>query len=222
MTVTLDFEGSPVPAIPGESIAAALTRAGIRSLRVTRSGAGRGVFCGMGVCQDCLVEVDGIPNRSTCMTKVEGSVVVRRQVALPRLPPAVPAAAQAAAMGQTLTPDVLVVGAGAAGLHAALAARGRGTAVLLVDARPTDGGQYFKQSAHAGPARDAQAAFGARLVAEVAASGAVWWRGAEVWGAFGVQTLFVRYGGQSHWIDAHRVVLATGANERPWPVPGWT
>ena len=216
MTVTLDFEGSPVPAIAGESIAAALTRAGIRSLRVTRSGAERGVFCGMEVCQDCLVEVDGTANRSTCMTKVDGAVVMRRQVAVPGLPPAPPAVEQA----RTLTPDVLVVGAGAAGLHAALAVRGRGAAVLLVDERPTDGRQYFKQCAHPGPARDAQAAHGAQLMAEVAASGAVWWRGAEVWGAFGGPTLFVRYGGQSHRIDSARVVLTTGAYERPRPVPG--
>ncbi len=218
----LDFEGQAVPAIPGESVAAALTRAGIRALRVTRSGAERGVFCGMGVCQDCLVEVDGIPNRRACMTKVDGVALVRRQVALPRLPPASPAVAQ----GQTLTPDVLVVGAGAAGLHAALAARRRGAQVLLVDERLTDGGQYYKQSAHPGPARDAQAAEGARLVAEVAASGVVWWRGAEVWGAFagaiGGPCFMVRHGGASHRIDPARVVLATGAYERPWPVPGWT
>ena len=222
MTASFDFEGQAVPAIPGESIAAALTRAGIRGLRVTRSGATRGVFCGMGVCQDCLVEVDGVPNRRACMTKVDGPVLVRRQVAVPRLPLATPTAAQ----GQTLTPDVLVVGAGAAGLHAALAARGRGARVLLVDERPTDGGQYYKQSAHPGPARDAQAAEGARLMSQVTSSGVVWWRGAEVWGAFadlsGGPTFMVRHGGSGHRIDPARVVLATGAYERPWPVPGWT
>ena len=222
MTASFDFEGSLVPAIPGESIAAALTRAGIRGLRVTRSGAERGVFCGMGVCQDCLVEVDGLPNRRACMTKVDGAVAVRRQVAVPRLPPAAPPATA----GPTLTPDVLVVGAGAAGLHAALAARGRGARVLLVDERPTDGGQYYKQSAHPGPPRDAQAAQGAQLLAEVAASGVVWWRGAEVWGAFGGAfagpCFMVRQDGFSHRVAPRRVVLATGAYERPWPVPGWT
>ena len=222
MTVTLDFEGQQVAAIPGESIAAALTRAGIRGLRITRSGAARGMFCGMGVCQDCLVEVDGIANRRACMTKVEGPVQVRRQVAVPRLPLESPVAAAGATQGPTLTPDVLVIGAGAAGLHAALAARGRGAGVLLVDERPTDGGQYYKQSAHPGPARDRQAAEGAGLIAKVAASGVTWWRGAEVWGAFAGPRFMVRHGGSSHRIDPARVVLATGAYERPWPVPGWT
>ena len=43
----------------GQTVAAALTAAGIRTWRTTRHGAPRGLFCGMGVCQDCLVTIDG-------------------------------------------------------------------------------------------------------------------------------------------------------------------
>ena len=217
--IEICFEGRPVPAHPDESIAAALTRAGIRDLRLTRGGAARGVFCGMGVCQDCLVTVDGIPNRRACMTKVSGPVTVLRQTALAALP----TTALPPRPTQTLAPDVLVIGAGAAGLNAALAARQRGADVLLVDERPTDGGQYFKQSAHAGtPPIDAQAAEGQRLVRDCTQTGVTWWRGADVWGAFDPCDFMVRHDGQSHHVQPRKVILATGAYERPIAVPGWT
>ena len=50
------------------------------STRTTRGGAPRGVFCGMGVCFDCLVVVDGIPNTRACVTWVREGMNVQRQV----------------------------------------------------------------------------------------------------------------------------------------------
>ena len=58
-TIEIAFEGTPIAARAGESVAAALAAHGILSLRTTRDAAERGMFCGMGVCQDCLVEIDG-------------------------------------------------------------------------------------------------------------------------------------------------------------------
>jgi hypothetical protein len=56
------FDGRAVPFTPGQSIGAALTGAGIASWRVTRmAGRPRGLFCGIGVCFDCLVTIDGGP-----------------------------------------------------------------------------------------------------------------------------------------------------------------
>ena len=55
----------------GQSLAAALTEAGIIAFRHTPKGEERGLFCGMGVCQDCLLTVDGVPNRRACMTKAD-------------------------------------------------------------------------------------------------------------------------------------------------------
>ena len=57
--VLLDVDGRSVPARPGESIAAALIRAGLTAWRQTPQGNPRGLFCGMGVCQDCVISVDG-------------------------------------------------------------------------------------------------------------------------------------------------------------------
>lgn len=79
-TVEFTFEGAPIAAQAGDSIAAALTAAGIFDLRDSVvSGAPRGIFCMMGTCFDCLVEVDGVPNRQACMTPATAGLKVRRQ-----------------------------------------------------------------------------------------------------------------------------------------------
>src|SRR5579871_4288200 len=69
-SVTITVDGRPVPAIPGESVAAALLAAGIRRLGASfRAGGPRGAFCFMGVCQECLVRIDGRPVQA-CTTPV--------------------------------------------------------------------------------------------------------------------------------------------------------
>ena len=75
------FEGTPMRAFAGESVAAALLASGIRSLRTTPGGEPRGLFCGMGVCFDCLVEIDGVPYQRACRLTVKDGMSVRRQTA---------------------------------------------------------------------------------------------------------------------------------------------
>jgi D-hydroxyproline dehydrogenase subunit gamma len=77
--VTVLLEGRPVEAHLGESVAAVLLAEGIAATRTTPQGAPRGVFCGMGVCFDCLVVVDGRPNVRACMTWVADGMRVSRQ-----------------------------------------------------------------------------------------------------------------------------------------------
>ncbi len=74
LTVTVD--GEAVLAYPGETVATALLAAGRRTFRHTDHAAPRGLFCGMGVCFDCLVTVDGQPDVRACMTTVQPGMVV--------------------------------------------------------------------------------------------------------------------------------------------------
>lgn len=53
------WQGRAVPFHPGESVASALMRAGIRDLTGAPGGTARAVFCGIGQCQSCLVRIDG-------------------------------------------------------------------------------------------------------------------------------------------------------------------
>ena len=79
--VEIHIDGQSVRAIEGESVAAALLAAGLRSCRTTPiSGAPRAPYCMMGVCYECLVEIDGVPNRQSCQIPVREGMQVRRQI----------------------------------------------------------------------------------------------------------------------------------------------
>ncbi len=79
-TVTIHFEGQPLSVPAGVPLAAALLTGGVQVFRATPvTGAPRGPYCMMGVCFECLVNVDGVPNRQACMTTVREGMQVRRQ-----------------------------------------------------------------------------------------------------------------------------------------------
>jgi predicted molibdopterin-dependent oxidoreductase YjgC len=62
------FGGRRLQARPGQTVAAALIENDILSWRRTRhSAAPRGLFCGIGVCYDCLLTVDGRPGQRACL-----------------------------------------------------------------------------------------------------------------------------------------------------------
>ena len=65
--VRASFDGEPIEAEPGASVAAALVSSGRTAWRTTREGKPRGLFCGIGVCFDCLVEIDGESGQRACM-----------------------------------------------------------------------------------------------------------------------------------------------------------
>lgn len=77
--VKLTLDGRSVTAYEGESVATLLYAEGHVATRLTRGGEPRGVYCGMGVCFDCLVVVDGIPNTRACVTWVREGMAVARQ-----------------------------------------------------------------------------------------------------------------------------------------------
>jgi D-hydroxyproline dehydrogenase subunit gamma len=77
--VTMTLDGVQVVAYAGETVATVLIAEGHHATRTTLGGEPRGIFCGMGVCFDCLVVIDGVPNTRACMTFVADGMDVRRQ-----------------------------------------------------------------------------------------------------------------------------------------------
>jgi len=73
------LDGRPTMAYEGETIAAVLIAEEGLTTRKTASGARRGIYCGMGVCFECLVVVDGVPNTRACMALVADGMRVERQ-----------------------------------------------------------------------------------------------------------------------------------------------
>jgi len=76
----ITIDGEPVIAYPGETLATVLLATGQRRFRATsNSGASRGLYCGMGICFDCLVILDGCPNVRACVTPAHPGAQVKRQ-----------------------------------------------------------------------------------------------------------------------------------------------
>ena len=79
-SVTISVDGTPTEGRPGQTIAGVLLTSG-RSVwrRTSRGSAPRGLFCGIGVCFDCLVEVDGRPDQRACLVPARPGAVIRTQ-----------------------------------------------------------------------------------------------------------------------------------------------
>ncbi len=225
--IAFTFEGETIHGRAGESLAASLTAAGVLGLRQAGAEEQRGLFCGMGACQDCLVEIDGRGGQRACMVKSEAGLSVRRHD---------PARASLAALGPPPPGDpvpeevdAVIIGAGPAGLAAARMLGEGGIRPLVLDERGQPGGQYFKPLAashgFAEGGEDKQFAEGRRLVGAVAALGVDIRQGEAVWQA-GIEAdriLLATIGaGGAGLISAKTVLIATGAYERAVPLPGWT
>ncbi len=121
---------------------------------------------------------------------------------------------------------LIVIGAGPAGLGAAAEAAGAGVETLLLDEQPGPGGQIYRAIARSDAARRAllgpDYARGAALLPALE-SGAVDYRpGANIWQITPEREVYFTRDGKAQVLQAARIVLATGAMERPMPFPGWT
>ena len=74
---TFEFSGTAIPFLPGQTVGAALMAAGIVSWRTTRfEHRPRGLFCGIGICYDCLITVDGVHSERACLVPARDGIVV--------------------------------------------------------------------------------------------------------------------------------------------------
>src|ERR1051326_420073 len=122
--------------------------------------------------------------------------------------------------------DLAIVGAGPAGLAAAALAGELGLETVLIDEQEGPGGQIYRaiERAEAAGASSFGADYlaGQPLVAAFRASGARYRPATTVWHIDPDGTLSLASNGASDTIHARRILLATGAIERPVPIPGWT
>ncbi|MEH2591545.1 FAD-dependent oxidoreductase [Bradyrhizobium sp. AZCC 1721] len=122
--------------------------------------------------------------------------------------------------------DIVVIGAGPAGLAATVFAAEAGLSTLLLDENPGPGGQVWRAISSTPVVEREQLGAdywaGADLVQAVQSSGAEIIHRATVWSLDRNLEVGVSVGGASAFIKAGRVILATGALERPYPIPGWT
>ncbi len=221
MTEELRFRfGERELTAPGSTIASALLGNGIVSWRTTRrDGAPRGLFCGIGHCHDCLVDVNDRQSVRACQHLLRAGDHVRPgSVAAP-----VPAAHVQAAAEHVA--DVAVVGAGPGGMAAALAAADAGCRVVLIDSAQRVGGQIHRQPATAIDAGGALPDRFRRVVAHpriTVLTGTTVWHAGQEGEMFVLRCIGTDGSETGAVVAAQAVVLATGATELVLPFPGWT
>jgi thioredoxin reductase len=122
--------------------------------------------------------------------------------------------------------ELVVIGAGPAGMSAAIAASASGVDVVVLDQRKAPGGQIYRniEAANADVASSLGTDYlqGADLVKQFRESAAEYRPDATVWEISVGLEVYVSGGSGARIIQAQRVVIATGALERPFPIPGWT
>lgn len=83
-TISFDFDGQDIEARLGDSVASALLLAGVRITRTTPiSGASRAPYCMMGTCFECLMTIDGQPDRQACLIMAKSGMKVQQQLMSP-------------------------------------------------------------------------------------------------------------------------------------------
>ncbi|MGY8935744.1 MAG: FAD/NAD(P)-dependent oxidoreductase [Alphaproteobacteria bacterium] len=125
--------------------------------------------------------------------------------------------------------DLIVIGAGPAGLAAASLASKHNLSVLLLDEQAAPGGQIYRNIEHnitheseTCAILGAEYAYGAALAETCRASDVTYTPGATVWRIDPDGSVAYSVNGAAHTAKGRRIILATGALERPVPIPGWT
>ncbi|MFI5690909.1 FAD-dependent oxidoreductase [Kribbella sp. NPDC051586] len=228
--VDVSVDGHPVTAHAGQTVAAVLLANGRDTWRTTRAhNRPRGTFCGIGACQDCLVTVNGLADVRACQRTIATGDAITTQTGavLPATSTPVSTAVQPARAS-----EVVVVGAGPAGVAAALAAADGGAEVLLVDNGRAIGGQYNRQLPSEFGARRPDRiqhewkAFAAQREVVGSHPRITYLPETSVWAIedlrlWAQQGPADAAGRQPFPIDAKALVLATGAYDRVLPFPGW-
>ena len=122
--------------------------------------------------------------------------------------------------------DLIVIGAGPAGMGAALEARAHGLSVVVLDEQASPGGQIYRQVLQADARRHAVLGddyrAGTKLAAEFLQCGARYLPNAAIWQVTPQRQVHYLIEGRAEVLQGRQLLIATGALERPMPIPGWT
>ena len=220
--VTITVDGRPIAAPEGATLASAMLGAGITRFRTSVAGEQRAPVCGMGVCFECRVTVDGRSHQRSCLISCTDGLRVET---VPNETASWPPVAEAE--GAVRTCDVAVIGGGPAGLAAASEAADAGARVIVIDQGMRPGGQIWRHRDPASLPKRARVWI-ARSERAPANGGPApeWLTRTTVYDASMGDDIVLRLTGdgsaKADTVRAHRVVVATGARERFLPFPGWT
>ncbi len=223
--INFGFNGKAYKARPGEPISSAMMAYGIIVFNNHhRDGAPQGIFCANGQCAQCLVLVNGVPKKA-CITQVTEGMDVRFINKLPELP--ADDALPKFGSPKIIETDVLIVGAGPAGLSAATELAVAGLKILIVDDKQELGGKLSLQTHNFfGSVRDCNAGMrgmdiGTLMAEEVAELENVEiWLGSPAVGVFSDGLVGVLKEDRYCLIRPKHLLVTAGAREKGLAFPG--
>lgn len=219
--VTFYYEGQELKGCEGETIAAALHAAGVRSLHETeKKHRHRGLFCAIGNCSSCLMKVNGIPNVRVCVEPLREGITVERQVGNVKPEVDVHIEAKLSKEKELVQTELLIVGGGPAGMCAAVEAAEAGVKVLLLERNADLGGQLIKQThKFFGSEKQNAGTRGVQISIELAEKiksmlEITLWTNAIAAGFYKNGIVMVDKNGVVEGVKAEKIIIATGAFEK--------
>ena len=221
MKITFQFENKSYTANSGETIASALISNKLYAIN-DKNSAKRGVFCGMGVCHECLVEVNGENNVRACVKKLDSNAIIYKQkeIIIKELKQDT---FEHKKVSDKYDSELLIIGGGIGGLSAALSASNCGVNTILIDDREILGGQFCKQPIiNENMLLDEQVKLGRSLINKVIENGVRIFTNTSVFAIFEEKEILALKDDEIITFNPKKIIFSTGAYERGYPVKGWT
>lgn len=231
ITIYIDQTTYTIPA--GYTLATAITFATSLGYSKTQSGHSRGPVCNMGVCFECSVYVEGRGNIRACMTEVENGMVVHTEPDFEQITPVEQQTVTENKEGSNKkipSYDVVIIGAGPAGLGAAEELAHSNLKIAIIDEQKNAGGQIYRhipENIH--PSKPNE------LVERITKLEQLHWiQGSAVWsivpysedGYVSTSTnkkdVYHIYLENKPFVRAKKIIMATGAYDYITPFKGWT
>jgi len=225
--IKFTFEQKKYCAYEGDTISSALIRNGIRNFREDKHKNYRGVYCNMGICNECIVEVNGSQSIKACTKKISDNdniLIQKYNANLPNIKEDVQL------VKKIINFDILIIGAGPGGIGASLSLKNSKKKIALIDEKYSIGGQYYKKLSKifniiSFDKLDDQMKEGIQYENKILDTNINLFLGYKVWGAYKNQNSEYEICCSKDNIDLRilckKLIIASGSFEKPFFVSGW-
>jgi len=225
--IKFSFENKEYEAYSGETVASALIRNGIKNLRKDRSENYRGVYCNMGICNECIVKINGNQSIKSCTANIQENdkiFIQKYNAELPHLKKNIQLEKK------ILNYDILIIGAGPGGIGASLSLNGSKDKIALIDEKQTVGGQYYKRLSQIFTIKDKknldyQIKDALDFENKLKNTNIDLYNGFKVWGVYKGDSssyeVCCSKENQDLRIICKKIIISSGSYEKPYFVNGW-